>query len=66
MSINDFLNKKIIVTQVRSKSKLNRKQIACVQGLGLRGINSTSTLECSPSVAGMIKKVEHIVTVQPA
>jgi ribosomal protein L30/L7E len=61
--MNDFLNKKVIVTQVKSKSKLTARQIGSLVGLGLRGLNTTSTLVCSQSVLGMIKKVSHIVKV---
>ena len=34
---------------------------ATVRGLGLRGINSVSELEDTPSVRGMINKVSYIV-----
>ncbi len=61
MSLNDFLDKKITVTLVKSTSKLTIKQKASVTGLGLRGINSSSNLVASNSVLGMIRKVQHVV-----
>lgn len=36
---------------------------ACVRGLGLRKIGSVSTLENTPCVRGMIKKVIHLVEI---
>ncbi len=39
------------------------KQIACVKGLGLGKTNSKRTLENTPAVRGMIKKVIHLVEV---
>ena len=66
MSLKNFLNKKIIVTQVRSESKLTDRQAGNLIGLGLRGVNTTSNLECSPSILGMIQKVNHLVKVSLA
>ncbi len=66
MNLSDFLNKKIVVTQIRSESKLTDKQIGNLIGLGLRGVNTTSSLDCTPSVFGMIKKVSHLVKVNLA
>ncbi len=66
MSLTDFLNKKIIVTQVKSETKLTSRQAGNLIGLGLRGVNTTSTLDCSSSTLGMIKKVNHIVKVKLA
>lgn len=64
--MKDFLNKKIIVKQVRSSSKLVARQKGCVIGLGLRGIGSSSELLCTESVAGMLRKVAHIIEVKAA
>lgn len=66
MSLSDFLNKKIVVTQVKGGSKLTDKQYGNLVGLGLRGVNTKSELVCSESVLGMIKKVNHIVKVNLA
>ncbi len=66
MSVEKFLNNKVIVTQVRSSSKLTKRQLGCLVGLGLRGISSSSELQCDNSVWGMIKKVSHVVEVKLA
>ncbi len=39
------------------------KQKANVRGLGLRKIGSVKTLENTPSVRGMIKKIIHMVEI---
>ena len=52
------------------KVKLVRSPIGCqashratVRGLGLRKLNSESTLEDTPAVRGMITKVQYLVKV---
>jgi len=66
MSNKTFLNKKIIITQVKGGSKLNDRQRGNLIGLGLRGIGSSSNLNCDQSILGMIKKIEHIVKISLA
>ncbi len=39
------------------------KQKACVKGLGLRKTGSSKTLENTPAVRGMIKKVIHLLEI---
>ncbi|MDX2083314.1 MAG: uL30 family ribosomal protein [Rickettsiales bacterium] len=63
MQLDNFLNKKIIVTQVKGGSKLDDRQKGSLIGLGLRGIGSNANLTCSSAVLGMIKKVQHIIKV---
>lgn len=63
MQLDIFLNKKVVVTQVKGGSKLNDRQKGNLIGLGLRGIGSSATLECNPPILGMIKKVAHIVKI---
>lgn len=60
---SELLNKKILVTQVKGGNKLNVRQKGNLIGLGLRGIGTKVTLSGTPSILGMIKKVEHIVKV---
>jgi large subunit ribosomal protein L30 len=64
--MQNFLNKKIIVTQVKGGSKLNPRQKGNIIGLGLRGIGTSSTLVGTEAVLGMVKKVEHIVKISQA
>jgi len=58
--------KKIQVTLVRSRSKADLYQRASLVGLNLRKINDVSVLEDTPSVRGMVAKVQHLVSVAPA
>jgi large subunit ribosomal protein L30 len=55
--------KKLTVTLVRSPIGTKESHRATVRGLGLRGINSTSELEDTPAVRGMINKISYLVKV---
>ncbi len=52
----------IKVTLVKSTCKLTPRQKATIRGLGLKKIGHSSTLENTPSVRGMIKKVIQFVS----
>ena len=56
--------KKIIVTQVGSPIGRHFSQRLNLKGLGLDKMHKSSTLNDTPSIRGMIKKVHHLVTVQ--
>mgnify|MGYP000462789840 CR=1 FL=1 len=56
-------NKKLRVTLVKSKYHTGRKHMATVQGLGLRRRHHTVELDDTPEVRGMIRKVQHMVSV---
>lgn len=58
------MEKKIKITQIRSRIGAKKKQIDCLIGLGLRKINSSSLLENTPEVRGMIRKVNHLVRIE--
>ena len=55
---------KIKVTQVRSVAKRLKAHKACVAGLGLRRIGHTVEVEDTPSVRGMINKVNYLVRIE--
>lgn len=57
------LNKTITVKLARGIIACSPDQRACVRGLGLRYREHTSTLENTPAVRGMIKKVLHLVEI---
>lgn len=57
-------DKKLKVTLVRSTIGTLPKHKDCVRGLGLRRINHTVELEDTPSVRGMINKVNYLVRVE--
>lgn len=57
-------SKTITVTLKKSPISCTQVQKANVRGLGLRKIGSSKTLENTPSVRGMIKKIIHMVNIQ--
>ena len=58
--------KKIIVTQTRSSIKRPKTQKLTLISLGFGNIGKSVTHEATPSILGMINKVEHLVSVQEA
>ncbi|PLW67540.1 50S ribosomal protein L30 [Pseudohalioglobus lutimaris] len=54
----------IKVTQTKSTNGRLKNQKACVAGLGLRRIGHTVEVEDTPSVRGMINKVNFLVRVE--
>lgn len=56
--------KTLKVTLVRSPIGCRASHRATVVGLGLRRLNSSSVLEDTPAVRGMIDKVAYLVRVQ--
>lgn len=59
-------SKTVTVTQTGSSIGRQGYQGATLKGLGLGRIGRTKTLEDTPSVRGMIKKVAHLVKIQDA
>ena len=55
--------KTLTVKLVRSINGTRQSHRDTVRGLGLRRMNSQSTLEDTPSVRGMINKVDYLVLV---
>lgn len=56
--------KMLKVTQVRSTAGRLPAHKACIAGLGLRRIRHTVEVEDTPSVRGMINKVNYLVRVE--
>lgn len=56
--------KTVKVTQVRSTAGRLQVHKACIIGLGLRRIGHTVELIDTPSVRGMINKVNYLVRVE--
>lgn len=63
MKFENFLNKKIKITQIKGGSKFNDRQKGTLVGLGLKGIGSSSELLVNESVVGMLKKVAHVLKI---
>lgn len=57
------MSKQIKVKLVKSIIGTRESQRATVRGLGLRRLNSVSTLQDTPAVRGMINKVSFLVQV---
>ena len=54
---------RIKVKQVRSEIGYNRRQRATLLGLGIRRMHQVVDVEDTPSVRGMIAKLNHLVVV---
>jgi large subunit ribosomal protein L30 len=59
-------DKKLRVRQVKSEIGYDRRQRATLKGLGLRRMNHQVEVEDTPAVRGMIRKVNHLVSVEEA
>ncbi len=57
-------NKRLTVTQIKSAYGRLKNHKACLTGLGLRRIGHTVEVEDTPSVRGMINKVNYMVKVE--
>lgn len=55
---------KLKVTQVRSASDKGKKQRGTIRALGLKRLGHTVVHEDKPEIRGMIRAVEHLVTVE--
>jgi len=54
---------KIKIIQIRSVIGRPERQKRTIQALGLRRINHSVELEATPSIIGMVRKVNHLVAV---
>jgi large subunit ribosomal protein L30 len=57
---------KITITQTGSPIRREASQRATLIGLGLNKMHKSRELEDTPEVRGMIRKVQHMVTVSEA
>ncbi len=55
---------KIKITQVRSTINRLEKQKLTIRALGIRKLNHSVVHEDTPQIRGMIRVVEHLVTVE--
>lgn len=53
---------KIRITQVRSTINRPKDQKLTIQALGLGKLHRSVEVENTPQIAGMVKKVSHLVT----
>jgi len=55
---------KVKITQIRSRIDQTKRQKANLDALGLTKMHKTVEHEATPQILGMIKKVEHLVSVE--
>ena len=58
--------KKIKITLVKSPIDRPERQKETLKALGLNKMNATREVEATPQILGMVRKVEHMITVQEA
>ena len=57
-------DKTVTITQIGSPIGRRKDQRQTLVGLGLNKMHGTRTLEDTPSVRGMINKVQHLIRVE--
>lgn len=57
---------KVRITQIRSVIDQPKRQKATMEALGLKRMSQTREHELTPQIKGMIKKVEHLISVEEA
>ena len=55
---------KIKITQVKSGIDRSERQKRTLIALGLRKMHATVEVEATPQILGMVRKVEHMVSVE--
>jgi large subunit ribosomal protein L30 len=61
-----FIMKKIRITLVKSPIDRPERQKLTLQALGLNKLNASKEVEATPQILGMVRKVEHMITVEEA
>ncbi|MCF6347066.1 MAG: 50S ribosomal protein L30 [Flavobacteriaceae bacterium] len=56
--------KKIRVKQIRSKIRRPQDQKRTLEALGLRKLNQVVEHDASPTILGMVNKVQHLISVE--
>ena len=57
---------KLRITQIRSTAGQSQRHRGTLRALGLGRIGQTTERDESPQVAGMLRKVSHLVRVEPS
>ena len=58
------LMKKIKITLVKSPIDRPERQKQTLKALGLNKMNAAKEVEATPQILGMVRKVEHMITVE--
>ena len=56
--------KKIKITLVKSPIDRPERQKRTLEALGLNKLNATKEVEATPQILGMVRKVEHMISVE--
>ncbi|MBX5439041.1 MAG: 50S ribosomal protein L30 [Thermoflavifilum sp.] len=56
---------KIKITQIRSAIDRPETQKRTLRALGLKKLHASVEREATPQILGMVRKVQHLVSVQP-
>ena len=56
--------KKIRITLVKSPIDRPERQKLTLQALGLNKLNASKEVEATPQILGMVRKVEHMISVE--
>lgn len=56
--------KKIKITLVKSPIDRPERQKQTLKALGLNKMNATKEVEATPQILGMVRKVEHMISVE--
>ena len=59
-----ILMKKIKITLVKSPIDRPERQKLTLQALGLNKLNASREVEAAPQILGMVRKVEHMISVE--
>ena len=63
-SLKLYCMKKIKITLVKSPIDRPERQKLTLQALGLNKMNATREVEATDQILGMVRKVEHMITVE--
>ena len=61
---NITIMKKIKITLVKSPIDRPERQKLTLQALGLNKMNASREVEATPQILGMVRKVEHMISVE--
>ena len=56
--------KKIKIKQVKSGIDSSERQKLTLKALGLNKMNASKEVEATPQILGMVKKVNHLITLE--
>ena len=62
--VKDYKMKKIKITLVKSPIDRPERQKKTLKALGLNKMNATREVEATPQILGMVRKMNHLVSVE--